>query len=628
MRIKDNSKKKKEDFHAIPGLIKRISNKTLTQLEKDGVFVFPKLVHEAEDLSGDQMILQAVDDCFVTSNIMGYLGCGDERLVISSRFSADDNDFFFQYLLEKVLEFPNVINLESNANKADRMFNLLLFLFPQYLKAAMRKGIYKTYIRNEYNDENVHGTIDIQRQIKTNIPFTGKIAYNQREHAYDNYMMELIRHTIEFIKSKPYGHKLLESVKDEISEVKDVTVRYSIKERKKIIEDNKKNTVRHAYYHEYRALQRLCILILQNENHQIGFGNRKVYGILFDGAWLWEEYVNILVKEAFYHPKNKAGSGIQSLFTKDGYKVGTIFPDFIGKNKDERVIADAKYKPIDNIGNKDYLQVLAYMFRFDSKKGYYFYPEAGSETKQTFWLNEGVSYDKNVKAREDISLIKYGLLIPSEVSDYTVFVMKMKNSEKTFKNGLGIIEQTDENNEDHYMQTIKLIHGSCADQKADVVVNAANKFLMQGGGICGVIFGKAGSNELATACAKHKSPLKDGEAVLTPAFGLKNAKAIIHAVGPDFGITPTAFKELYEAYYNSLVVMMNNGYHSISFPLISSGIFGGDLPDPVGESTKQCIRAYKKFNSDYPNYDYNLMLCAFASSEYVVAKKTFDKEIS
>ena len=175
------------------------------------------------------------------------------------------------------------------------------------------------------------------------------------------------------------------------------------------------------------------------------------------------------------------------------------------------------------------------------------------------------------------------------------------------------------------MQKIELIHGSCADQKADVIVNAANKYLMQGGGICGVIFGKAGENELASACAKHKTPLKDGEAVLTPAFGLKNAKAIIHAVGPNFGATPDAFGELFEAYYNSLAVMMNNGYHSISFPLISSGIFGGDLPDPVGESTKQCIRAYKKFNSDYPDYEYELMLCAYATSEYAVAQKEYDK---
>ena len=60
---------------------------------------------------------------------------------------------------------------------------------------------------------------------------------------------------------------------------------------------------------------------------------------------------------------------------------GLIYPDFISRDSEARVIADAKYKPIDNIGNKDYLQVLAYMFRFDAKKGFYFYPEMGEEER-------------------------------------------------------------------------------------------------------------------------------------------------------------------------------------------------------------------------------------------------------
>ena len=38
-------------------------------------------------------------------------------------------------------------------------------------------------------------------------------------------------------------------------------------------------------------------------------------------------------------------------------------------------------------------------------------------------------------------------------------------------------------------------------------------------------------------------------------------------------------------------------------PLISSGIFAGNLPNPVEESAKQCCRAYKKFIQDYPEYD-------------------------
>lgn len=174
------------------------------------------------------------------------------------------------------------------------------------------------------------------------------------------------------------------------------------------------------------------------------------------------------------------------------------------------------------------------------------------------------------------------------------------------------------------MSKIELINGSCADQNADIVVNAANSGLWAGGGICGVIFKKAGMAELTAACNKYKTPLKDGSAVITPAFNLTNAKAIIHAVGPNFSVKPKAFKELFDAYYNSLKVMMDNGYHSISFPLISSGIFGGSLANPVAESTKQCLKAYKSFTTDYPHYDIDVKLCAYGQQEMQKAKNEWN----
>lgn len=178
------------------------------------------------------------------------------------------------------------------------------------------------------------------------------------------------------------------------------------------------------------------------------------------------------------------------------------------------------------------------------------------------------------------------------------------------------------------MSKIELIHASCADQVVDVVVNAANRGLWAGGGICGVIFQKAGMKQLTDACNKYKTPLKDGDAVITPAFNMTNAKAIIHAVGPNFGVTPTAFKELFDAYYNSLEVLKDNDYHSISFPLISSGIFGGSLDNPAAESAKQCLRAYKKFTSDYPDYDVTVKLCAFSANEMQKAQIEFDSFIN
>ena len=102
-------------------------------------------------------------------------------------------------------------------------------------------------------------------------------------------------------------------------------------------------------------------------------GSRQIFGILFDGAWLWEEYINSLIEDMFYHPMNKISKDKQHLFN---VKTAPIYPDFISRNDEARIIADAKFKPIDNIGNKDYLQLLAYMFRFDAKTGFFLYPKS------------------------------------------------------------------------------------------------------------------------------------------------------------------------------------------------------------------------------------------------------------
>lgn len=435
MRIADNTAEYKSNFSHIDGIVEKVADKTLEQLEREGIFVFPEFLNETEDITREQMILQSVNDTYRTGNVMGYLGYGEERLVIHSRFGNGDNDFFFQYLLEKVLDLPNIVDMKTDSTQSNRLFSYLMFLFPYYLKSAMRKGLLKKYIRRSYNDDAPKGTIEISQHIRKNTPFVGNIAYSQREFSYDNLLTELIRHTIEYIKTKPYGQKLLFRSKDEVRALIDATGSYKHQDRKKIIEQNIKNPLRHAYYREYRALQRLCILILQHRKHLIGSGTRQIYGILFDGAWLWEEYVNTLISEKFYHPKNKAGMGGQKLFDKN---IGLIYPDFISRDADKRTIADAKYKFIGGIGGKDYLQVLAYMFRFDAKQGYFLYPEPESNQDLLLRLNSGSTYEKNEIPRNDVTVCKHGLKIPMCTDSYEDFVCEITCMERSFISEFGI----------------------------------------------------------------------------------------------------------------------------------------------------------------------------------------------
>lgn len=430
-KVKDNTTYITSRFSCNQCIVSNILNKSLNQLDAEGLFIFPEAIKKVEDLTRDQMILQEFNGKYRTGNVMGFIGYGKERLIIQSRFCNYKEDYFLSYLLERVLNIPNIVSLDADTSSDKRLLNFLLFIFPKYLENAIRKGLYKQYIHKKYNDTNIKGKIDIPRHLTKNTPFIGSIAYSQRLFSYDNMLMELIRHTIEFIKSKSYGSIILSDIKEELKLIVNATQSYRTCDRQKIIEQNKKNPIRHAYFREYSALQRLCILILKSEKHDIGSGIQNSYGILFDGAWLWEEYINILLSSHFYHPKNKSKFGAQQLFS-DGK--GLIYPDFISKSTDPRLIVDAKYKPIENIRGRDYLQVLAYMYRFDASKGYYIYPDSEGQVPLVLNLNKGSTYENNVSARNDVNIIKLGFKIPNKSADYDDFKMQIHESELVLQN--------------------------------------------------------------------------------------------------------------------------------------------------------------------------------------------------
>jgi O-acetyl-ADP-ribose deacetylase (regulator of RNase III) len=84
---------------------------------------------------------------------------------------------------------------------------------------------------------------------------------------------------------------------------------------------------------------------------------------------------------------------------------------------------------------------------------------------------------------------------------------------------------------------VEVVQGDITTITVDAIVNAANSALEAGGGMCGAIFRAAGADALTRAC-RSIGHCPTGEAVITPAFGIKTARHIIHAVGPVFTAYP------------------------------------------------------------------------------------------
>ncbi|OPX28807.1 MAG: RNase III inhibitor [Candidatus Omnitrophica bacterium 4484_171] len=105
----------------------------------------------------------------------------------------------------------------------------------------------------------------------------------------------------------------------------------------------------------------------------------------------------------------------------------------------------------------------------------------------------------------------------------------------------------------------------------DAVVNAANAYLRSGGGVAGAIHRAAGP-ELEKVC-RPLSPIKPGEAVITPAFNLPN-RYVIHCLGPVYGVDKPEGGILFRCYSNALKLAEKHRISSVAFPAISTGIFG------------------------------------------------------
>ena len=431
MRITDNQHRiAKEDFVTeYPKLSQALLDRTLDNLSKeDNIFIFPNDLKNSPDLEKDQKIFETVNQKIKTGNVIGFLGCGQERLTISSRFSDESNDHFLHYLLHKVLHI-NLTSLDVALSREERLYQLLMYLFPKYLQAAIRKGLYKEYQRFSYNDSHVKGVIDVRNHLKKNLPFTGNIAYTTREFTYDNPLMQLIRHTIEYIKNqKSIGQGVLDNLstsRENVAEIVRVTPSYKLADRVKIIRGNQSKPIRHAYFQEYRKLQELCLMILNQEKHGLGYQDQKIHGILFDVAWLWEEYVHTLLPKDFIHPRNKDKTDGISVFSSRERKV---FPDFY--QEELKIVLDAKYKKLEltekGINREDLFQLISYSYILKAEKAGLVFP---SEDKV-------VDNEIGKLAGYGALLKKWSIQISRESSSYSEFCEMMENSEETFKRNI------------------------------------------------------------------------------------------------------------------------------------------------------------------------------------------------
>lgn len=164
---------------------------------------------------------------------------------------------------------------------------------------------------------------------------------------------------------------------------------------------------------------------------------------------------------------------------------------------------------------------------------------------------------------------------------------------------------------------LALIRGNIVEVPADAIVNAANSGLRGGGGVDGAIH-RAGGPSIMEECRKIGG-CPTGEAVVTTA-GRLPAQYVFHAVGPIYSGSPDDERLLASAYQSCLNLAEKHQVKSISFPSLSTGIYGYPLELAAPIALHTIIEHVKKTTCLQ-----RVMLVLFGEQAYKVHEQALNK---
>lgn len=309
-----------------------------------------------------------------TGNYVGKFVWDGLNVDIRSRFSDQ--------FLQRMLNFANDVYLDdvsvfsaAISKQIDFSKYVIYYLFVQTLEKAFLLGLPKAYKSVQHHEMKLKGKIDINRFIKSDIPFKGKISSTSREQHEIQEIIDTLYKAIKVIDKSGQGFT------QNISHIKTHLKQYrsnSYVSNGTINAATQSKALQNPIFAPYKQVLEYARFIINGNNlEENKNGDKKTYGFLVNVAELFEIYVTKLLRKEF--PDWTVESPKLPLyFSENMFYARNIIPDIIMTRGKDVMVFDTKYKRMKMRGTKegiwdvdrnDFFQINTYMSYYQ-QKGY------------------------------------------------------------------------------------------------------------------------------------------------------------------------------------------------------------------------------------------------------------------
>jgi 5-methylcytosine-specific restriction enzyme subunit McrC len=311
-----------------------------------------------------------------TGNYVGKFKWQGLAIDIKSRFS---NTF-----LERMLNFANDIFLDDasitgkdSKNELDISKYIIYYMFVQNLEKAFLLGLPKSYRSINHHEMKLKGKIDINKFIKYDIPFQGKISSVSREQKEIQEIIDVLYKAVKIIDKNKFNTKNISHIKTHLKQYK--SNNYVSNET--INKALKSKALQNPIFAPYKKVLEYAKFIINGNNiEEKNDGKQETYGFIINVAELFEIYITKLLQKDFSNWSVESPK-IELYANPNMFYKRKIIPDIVMIKDNDVLVFDTKYKKMNmqgknqngagDVDRNDFFQINTYMSYYQNHKDKY-----------------------------------------------------------------------------------------------------------------------------------------------------------------------------------------------------------------------------------------------------------------